>query len=220
MVTHVRYSVTVFFKHGNQQFELLANIPFITVPYTFTSFSCLTCNLPGASVLQQVVKAMARVNGVYLRELGIMFQLIANTDVLFCLEGEADCAYLQNNSDSTLLSQLTNYINNVRKIPLSSYDLGHILCTSGSGLATFEGTCNDAFKSQGLSGQADANDDTFFVNYICHEVCTILNNLLAGRHILHFGIVLTTDFWLNRLDTNWVQITLCEIVMKRMKVFR
>ena len=127
-----------------------------------------------ASVLLQVVKAMARVNGIYLREVGVMFQLIGNTDDLFCVDGVNNCAYLDSGNSAILLTQATNYITNVRGVPIGSFDLGHILSTSGNGVAYLPGLCDDIHKAEGVTGLDTARgEDIFFVDYLCHEVINV-----------------------------------------------
>lgn len=127
------------------------------------------------TVLNEVVRGMARVNGIYLRELGIMFELIGNTDDLFCLDGEVDCSYLANSDLGTLLNQATNFITTVRRVSLDSFDIGHVFAgNDGGGLASSPSACGD-FKAEGASSlQVDPFDgtrqDAFFVDVVCHEV--------------------------------------------------
>ena len=122
-----------------------------------------------ASVFQELVKGMARVNGIYLRELGVMFQLI--TDKLICLDGEADCSYLNGGNDATLLGQTTNYITNVRNVTFSSFDIGHIFSASGGGIASKGVVCGSS-KARGVTGLSPyaSTLDAFFVDFVAHEV--------------------------------------------------
>ena len=123
------------------------------------------------SVLLQVVKAMARVNGIYLREVGVMFQLIANTDDLFCVNGVGNCSYLNNGNAGGLIEQATDYITNVRGISIASFDLGHIFSTSGNGIASLGGVCDDTYKARGVTGlDTNRDEEIFFVDYLSHEV--------------------------------------------------
>jgi Metallo-peptidase family M12B Reprolysin-like len=124
-----------------------------------------------ATVLEEVVRGMARVNGIYLRELGVMFQLIATTTNLFCL-GEADCTFLTDNDPSNLLDQVTDYITNVRNVPSSDFDIGHIFSNSGGGVA-FLGVVCSTEKAKGVTGLpvGATGIDPFFVDYVAHEVC-------------------------------------------------
>ena len=125
-----------------------------------------------ATVLQELVRGMARVNGIYLRELGVMFQLIAETANLICLNGEPDCSYLNNGNDGTLIGQTTTYITNVRNVTISLFDIGHIFSTSGGGLASLSSVCDSNRKAWGVTGlnTAQSSSDAFFVDYVAHEV--------------------------------------------------
>ena len=125
------------------------------------------------SVLLQVVKALARVNGIYLREIGVMFQLIGNTDDLFCVDGDNSCSHLYSGNPNVLITQATDYITTVRGISIASFDLGHIFSTSGNGRA-YLGLCDDTYKAQGITGiDVSKDEEVFFVDYLSHEVINV-----------------------------------------------
>ena len=100
-----------------------------------------------AAVLQGIVTGMARVNGIFLRELGVMFELIGSSDELICLDGEADCTNLDNDKPSTYINQVGDFIQ-LRGVSVSDYDLGHGLATNGGGLAGLGVLCG-SFKARG-----------------------------------------------------------------------
>jgi len=123
-----------------------------------------------AGVLQGIVTGMARVNGIFLRELGVMFELIDSSDDLICLDGDADCTDLDNNDPSTYINQVEGFIQ-ARGVPVSAYDLGHGLATNAGGLAVLGALCG-SYKAEGMTGLSNPRGDVFWVDYVSHEVRT------------------------------------------------
>jgi len=80
------------------------------------------------SVLTEIVKAMAVVNGIYLREVGVMFELIEENDKLICISDTSsdnwdDCNNLKN--DCGVLDQAADFIKD-QGVASDGYDIGHI----------------------------------------------------------------------------------------------
>jgi hypothetical protein len=101
-----------------------------------------------AAVMSSIVKSMARVNGIFLKEMGIMFELI--TDALICLEDEADCDDLPN--DRTVFGTRIMKHYNDREVGFGDFDLGHIFTNLNGGVARRPAVCYNDNKYDGITG--------------------------------------------------------------------
>jgi hypothetical protein len=101
-----------------------------------------------AAVMSSIVNTMARVNGIYLKELGIMFELI--TDDLICLEGENDCDDLPNNS-ALFGTRIMKHFND-RGVGFGDFDLGHTFTNLSGGVARRPALCYNDNKYDGITG--------------------------------------------------------------------
>lgn len=119
-----------------------------------------------ASVLTAVNTAMGRVNGILLRELAVMFELIPNTDDLFCLDGDTDCDHL--NNDSGILDQTEAFMS-ARGVESEDYDIGHSFTTQPGGVATVGSLCSDTTKHRGTSGYGSTPTGDDYYLLITHE---------------------------------------------------
>lgn len=100
---------------------------------------CVSAGNTNTAVSNRIASTMSRVNGIYMRELGLYFQLIANNNLLYCTDSQTtDCSTLLPNADaSSILSNVDQFISN-RGISTSSFDIGHICFNRFRGLAGFE----------------------------------------------------------------------------------
>ena len=114
------------------------------------------------SVLTAQATLMSRVNGIYMRELGIYFQLIADNDALICL---GNCN-LPNDSD--LINLNGGFIAN-KNIPTNAYDIGHSVSTASGGVAGYPTLCTNR-KADGTTGVKNPLGDPFAVDYVAHEI--------------------------------------------------
>jgi len=167
-----------------------------------------------SAVLQGIVTGMARVNGIFLRELGVMFELIGASDDLICLDGDADCTYLRNEDANAYILQVEGFIQE-RDVPVSAYDLGHGLATFQGGRAALGALCS-SYKARGMTGLSTPRGDLFWVDYVSHEVrttvlvhrwdCSKSECTKDGTSHICFDSV-------HRLATSFLGITHFEIVM-------
>jgi hypothetical protein len=82
-----------------------------------------------SSVSNAIAAVMSRVNGIYMRELGLFFQLIDKNDLLLCVTGaKTDCNLLPNDDGSTVLGNSERFSTR-RGVSASEYDIGHIFTT-------------------------------------------------------------------------------------------
>jgi hypothetical protein len=106
-----------------------------------------------ADVLVEVVRVMTRINGIYLRELGVFFQLIGNNNLLFCINGDTTCDDWPNNTN--LNDEITNVggmdffgpagLLAARGVGDVDYDLGHAFTSGNDGGVAYLGVlCRDS----------------------------------------------------------------------------
>jgi hypothetical protein len=134
------------------------------------------------AVANAVAAIMARVNGIYWRELGVFFQLIPKNDLLFCSRSNAadfggcSTTSLPNTRADIIISRIGPFIAN-RGIASSEYDIGHCFTTGSGGLAALRVACTSD-KARGTTGQSVPFGDPFAVDYVSHE----LGHQLGAEH--------------------------------------
>lgn len=108
-----------------------------------------------ATVLSKIVSTVNRINGKYEREFSVSFTLVND---------EASIIYINPNTDpftcnlnmNCLLGE--NQTNTDNVIGSANYDIGHIFCTAGGGLASLSSTCNPAQKASAASTSGGPDD--------------------------------------------------------------
>ena len=117
---------------------------------------------PTGRVLAVEVATLNRVVGIFEREMAVRFVLVANNNQLIFLSGTGPqpVPALTDGDKFALMDQ--NQDNADRVIGNANYDIGHVLCTSGGGVASVGVVCYDGSKARGVSA-----DD---VKTIYHEM--------------------------------------------------
>eukprot|EP00514_Thraustochytrium_sp_LLF1b_P011587 CAMPEP_0184550760 /NCGR_PEP_ID=MMETSP0199_2-20130426/21969_1 /TAXON_ID=1112570 /ORGANISM="Thraustochytrium sp., Strain LLF1b" /LENGTH=802 /DNA_ID=CAMNT_0026945733 /DNA_START=46 /DNA_END=2451 /DNA_ORIENTATION=+ len=127
-----------------------------------------------SSIMLALVNTMTRVNGVYIRELGVFFELIADNDKLICVTGDSSCSSWPN--DSSLINQNEGLMS-ARGVTSSMYDIGHSVSTASGGVAGYPAFCTGS-KARGTTGVNQPIGDPFWVDYVAHEI----GHQLLGAH--------------------------------------
>ncbi|GBG25685.1 Zinc metalloproteinase-disintegrin-like lachestatin-2 [Hondaea fermentalgiana] len=119
------------------------------------------------AALLAMLKIIYRVNNVYMRELGVYFQLIDNNDELICLPDSTDDACDLSN-DIYILYETYDFLE-ARGVTVDQYDIGHSFTTASGGVAAFESACT-YWKEMGTTGLQDPTGDIFAIDFVSHEL--------------------------------------------------
>ncbi len=107
-----------------------------------------------------------RVNGVYEIDMAITMQIIANNNLIIYTNPNTQ-PYTHGDPDKMIDENQTN-VNQVIGAP--NYDIGHVVDSAGSGLATLASVCDDGFKARGVTGRTNPVGDPFDIDYVAHEM--------------------------------------------------
>lgn len=123
------------------------------------------------AALSAMATLLNRVNEVYRRDVGAEFQLAADTDKVIFTDPATDP--FTNSSQDIAINQVQQDL-----LLNPSFDLGHLLATSGGGVATLRSLCNPFSRSRGMTGGALPVGDAFYIDYVAHE----LGHQLGAEH--------------------------------------
>ena len=118
------------------------------------------------STLAEYAIAMARVNGIYEKDVGVTMIFVDNTDEVIFLDAATDP--YTNNSGGAMLGENQATLDNV--IGTENYDIGHVFSTGGGGVAALQAPCNNSRKARGVTGLPSPINDPFYVDYVSHEM--------------------------------------------------
>ena len=125
-----------------------------------------------ADALAAINTTITRVNSVYRKELGVIFQVVASNNRLiyrnnFNIDSTPDPDPYDNYDGGQMLNANTANITGL--ITVGAYDIGHVFSTGGGGIA---GTapCNTNSKGNGVTGIVTPEFDPFDIDYVCHEI--------------------------------------------------
>ena len=127
-----------------------------------------------SSVMAAMTITMNRVNGVYVRDLGLTMTMVDNTSIIFLGPNVDSDPYTNNNGGAMLSQNQTTCDNNIGS---PNYDIGHVFSTGGGGIASLNSPCT-GFKAQGVTGSPVPMGDAFDIDYVAHEI----GHQFGGNH--------------------------------------
>jgi subtilisin-like proprotein convertase family protein len=127
-----------------------------------------------ALVMSAVVTTVDRVNDVFEQDLTMRLVLIDNVGDVFYYDPATDP--FSGSSAGSMIGQ--NQTNTDAVIGSDNYDLGHIVSTGGSGLASLGVICANGSKARGVTGIGTPEGDPFDIDYVAHEI----GHQLGGNH--------------------------------------
>ena len=116
-----------------------------------------------SSVQAEITTAINRVNQIYQTELSVSLQLV---ETLIHLDALAD-PYTNNDAEADID---TNRELLEETFGVSAFDIGHLFATDTSGLAYIGAVCWNGFKGGGVTGSISPEGDSFYVDYVAHEM--------------------------------------------------
>ena len=119
-----------------------------------------------ADALAAMATTMNRVNGIFMTELSLQFQIVANNDRIVFLNSATDP--YDNHDHNQLLDANPDVCN--EHIGAANYDIGHVFTTGGGGVARLNSFCDDKFKGGGVSGLPNPVGDPFDIDFVAHEI--------------------------------------------------
>lgn len=130
----------------------------------------------GGSVADVVAESMIvvnRINQILLTDLAVQFELIDSEAVIFT-DPQTD-PYTNSDAATDIdINQTT--LNNL--IGQANYDIGHLLTTTGGGLAGVSVVCRSNSKALGTSGATNPSGERFYIDLLTHEI----GHQLGARH--------------------------------------
>ena len=126
------------------------------------------------SVLSAMNTTITRVNAVFMRDLGVKMEIVANNDQLIFLDESTDG--LSNDSAGTLISQSQTKCDDI--IGNTNYDIGHTFSTGAGGLAGLGVVCATGQKGRGVTGRSEPVNNSFDIDYVAHEI----GHQFGGNH--------------------------------------
>lgn len=106
-------------------------------------------------VMSKIIATVNRINGVYERELSVSFNLVIGNDDIIYTDPATD-PYSCNLNLTCLINEVQTNI--AATIDNDNYDIGHIFCTAGGGLAALSATCSNGSKAMGTSTTGGPDD--------------------------------------------------------------
>lgn len=117
-----------------------------------------------ALALSAIVTAVNRINEIYMMDLGVKFELVADNDKVIFDDAATD-PFKNTDEDIDANEALMN-----NTIGTANYDVGHVFNTGGGGLAFLGVVCNDSAKWGGMTGSSAPTADPFVIDYVAHEL--------------------------------------------------
>lgn len=130
-----------------------------------------------STVHAALVTMVARISGIYERELSVKFELVANNDNLIYLTSGTDPYYRASPAYTTSEILTINQTNVDTVIGSANYDVGHVLGYGGNGRAQV-GILGGSSKASGMTECWTPTADSCTVDMLSHEI----GHQFGGRH--------------------------------------
>ncbi len=114
--------------------------------------------------LAAIATLVSRLNEVFRRDLAVRFVLVANNDEVIYTNRLLD-PFSNTDSDYKENPAVLNGV-----IGVNNYDIGHIVNTGGGGVAALASICDDETKAYGVTGTTYPTTDSFYIDYVAHEI--------------------------------------------------
>lgn len=118
------------------------------------------------SALSAMVTAVTRINAITESEAGIRFILVEDNDLLIHTDPDTDP--FDDGNIQAMIAQNQTLCD--QKIGTGGYDIGHVLGTSGGGLANIGSVCKPATKARGATAASMPQGDPFYIDLLAHEI--------------------------------------------------
>ena len=121
------------------------------------------------AVLSAMNTTMARVNGIFERDLGVKMEIVVNNsgeNELIFLDPDTD--NLSNNDANSLIDESQTVCDDI--IGTNNYDVGHTFSTGAGGLAYLGALCDTSLKAGGVTGSTFPVGDSYDIDYVAHEL--------------------------------------------------
>ena len=125
------------------------------------------------AALEDVVKAVNRINLVYRRDASVSFTIVSGLDTIF--PDPTSDPYDNTDAEEQLTINQTTVDG---AVGIDNYDIGHLFGTGGGGIAQSPSVCSDADKAQAYSARVPPTGDPFWVDYVAHEI----GHQLSAQH--------------------------------------
>ncbi|WJG09988.1 reprolysin-like metallopeptidase [Aliiglaciecola sp. LCG003] len=126
-----------------------------------------------AQAMAELVTLVNRINQIFLTDLAIQFELVANNDRIIFTDAATDPF---ENDSSVDLDKNQQTIDSL--IGSANYDIGHLVNTDSGGLATIQSICIDGYKARGQTGSSRPFGESFYIQLAIHE----FGHQLAAEH--------------------------------------
>jgi hypothetical protein len=119
-----------------------------------------------AAVLSAMNTTLARLNGVFERDLSVRLILVNNNEKVIFLDAATDG--ITEGDAGSMISEVQSICDT--QIGDDNYDIGHIFSTEGDGLAGLGVVCKTGQKAEGVTGVASPVGDPYDIDYVAHEI--------------------------------------------------
>ncbi|MFT4060786.1 MAG: zinc-dependent metalloprotease family protein [Edaphocola sp.] len=129
------------------------------------ALNLISSNPTVSQILSIMTTTVNRVNGYYEREFSVSFQLVGNNNKIIFIDPATD-PYTCNTTLACLIGEGQTVITD--SIGSANFDIGHVLCTAGGGLAQVGATCVSG-KASGTSTSGGASDVSTMLHELGHQ---------------------------------------------------